>query len=219
MVKVSNYDLESAYGFLTAWARAGASLSELKALTEKERGDLLSQFLGVLRGYKEVRPIEYIVDCRAAPFEPEGLKIEAHKMGRRIAKIERRSEDNLFINGKEVAPHPFCCRKQHTTDGSFIKGLVLREVKSKLEIRDVNVLGCLVAHQELIPSSWKKQVGYEGGIYFWSTRYSDCGDQGKGRGIYLCRMGCNSSNWFVGRTFFYFRGQWEPCKRKFSGRK
>lgn len=129
----------------------------------KDSPSKADDFLKVLDGTHEVKPIDHVIDlgslCKL-PFDG-AERMNPPKSG--IVKLERKG-DTLYIDGKSI--NLFLSKKQK--DGWSIGGNDLRRM---LEARGGNisakVLDYLVAHPELWPESWKRVAGSTIYVLFW----------------------------------------------------
>ena len=106
--------------------------------------------LGVLIGTHEIRIIEHCIDCDAAPFLPDGWKVEEHQKGG-IIKFDA-SKVDLYLSKKQ---------KNGTIEGNKLR----EELKGK-KVLNANVLDYLLKNPHLIPKRWKDKS-----IFFWGTIY------------------------------------------------
>lgn len=122
--------------------------------------NLMKLVLGVLRGTHEIKGIEHVIDCDAAPFIPSGWKVEEHQKGGNI-KFDA-SKVELYLSKKQK-------------NGS-IEGNKLREELKGKKVLNANVLDYLLANPKAIPEEWKKdEKGNTRYIFFWGTIYRDSG--------------------------------------------
>ncbi len=139
-------------------------------------GDVLRDFLKVVRGHATISVVDHLIDCDADPFLPLGWQgVEDHVKGG-ILKLETRDSD-LYLNGQKIDFH----LSPNQQNGKVIQGHKLREeLKGKL-VLNANVLDDLLAHKELIPESWKEdEQGRIRYIFFWGTIY-----RGADRGLFV----------------------------------
>ena len=102
----------------------------------------------------EIKIIEHLIDCDAAPFIPNGLSVEEHK---KCGMFKFNPEKiSLYLSKKQKK-------------GS-IKGNDLRKELANQPNLNANVLDYLLAHPELIPEEWKGKY-----IFFWGTIYRNSG--------------------------------------------
>jgi len=92
---------------------------------------------------------DHIINLSSYPYVPENFSLEEH-VGEGLFEFSPNNV-SLYLSGKQ---------------NGGIKGDELREVLVGEPVLNANVLDYLLAHQELIPESWK---GKE--LYFWGTIY------------------------------------------------
>ncbi len=114
--------------------------------------NLMKLVLGVLRGTHEIKGIEHVIDCDAAPFIPSCWKVEEHQKNGNI-KFDA-SKVELYLSKKQK-------------NGS-IEGNKLREELKGKKVLNANVLDYLLANPKAIPEEWKGKY-----IFFWGTIYRD----------------------------------------------
>ena len=131
----------------------GYTLELMNALAEHPT--LFRDMLQVQLGYAEVKILEYLINCDADPFVPEGLQVEEHTKG-----------GQFKWNSTEV--EPFLSELQR--DGKISGGHDLRKELAGKSVLNANVLDYLLVHKHLIPEEWKDKA-----VFFWGTiyRYSD----------------------------------------------
>ena len=105
------------------------------------------------------RAARHIIDCNAAPFIPDGWRIEpkdqlAGAVGRKL--LWGKNKVGLFLAKKQ---------KKRLIDGHELR----KELKNKPVLK-ANVLDYLRAHPGLIPEEWKNKA-----VFFWGTVYCDPG--------------------------------------------
>jgi hypothetical protein len=132
-----------------AFRRNGWTNAEIKTLSE---GNVLAKVLQVIKGQAEIKMVEHLIDCDAAPFVPDGFSVEEHKKGG-LFKFDP-DEISLYLSKKQKK--------------SFIGGHDLRKKLSDKPVMNANVLDYLLAHPEIIPEEWKEKY-----ILFWGTIYRD----------------------------------------------
>lgn len=142
-------DVSQAAELKLAFRRNGWNNAEIKTLSE---GDILAKVLQVINGQAEIKIIEHLIDCDAAPYVPPGWSVEEHK----------KSGMFKFNPGKISL---YLSKKQKK--GS-IHGHDLRKDLTDKSVMNANVLDYLLAHPKLIPESWRDKC-----IYFWGTIYRD----------------------------------------------
>jgi len=142
-------DVSQAVELKLAFRRCGWNNAQIKTLSE---GDILAKVLQVIAGQAEITYPEHLINTDAAPFIPEDWTwtVEKHLTN----GIYKFSPDHvsLFLSDKQKK--------------SCIKGHKLRKELAGKPVLNANVLDYLLAHQELIPESWKGKT-----IFFWGTIY------------------------------------------------
>ena len=140
-------DVSQAEELKLAFRRKGWTNKDIKTASE---GSILGDFLKVIKGQAEIKMIEHLIDCDAAPFIPDGWSVEEHKKGGIWKWGSKKIE--LFLTKEQKKSYE-----------------VGNEIRKKLEGKSVlnaNVLDFLLAHPELIPEEWKGKA-----IFFWGTIY------------------------------------------------
>ncbi len=128
-----------------------------------------------LRGeLKVVEVNNYIIDCDANPFIPEGWEVVEHRKGGQFKWNPNRVV--LYI-----------CKEQK---GDGIGGHELRKKLEGKPVINANVLDYLLAHSELIPEAWKSKV-----IFFWGTIYCNSGGGLECRCLCWHSMYCWGDSW------------------------
>jgi hypothetical protein len=102
--------------------------------------------------------LEHLIDCDANPYIPCGCDVKEHKKGGLIK-----------FNLKNISL--YLSRRQKK---GGVSGDSLRTELANKNALNANVLDYLLAHQELIPKSWKgKSIFFWGTIYyFYSSKFS-----------------------------------------------
>ena len=135
-----------------------------------------------LAGQSELIVKEHAIDCDAAPFVPDGWKVEEHQKGGSF--IWDASKVELFLSESQKG-------------GKTIEGNKLRKELAKKLVLNANVLDYLMKNPHLIPEEWKKdEQGNTRYIFFGGTVYRRSSG-------YLC-VRCLS--WSDGRWFW--GGSW-----------
>jgi hypothetical protein len=93
----------------------------------------------------------YGIDCDAAPFVPDGWKVEEHQKGGSF--IWDASKVELFLSDSQKG-------------GKTIEGNKLRKELAKKPVFNANVLDYLLKNPHLIPEEWKGKD-----VFFWGTIY------------------------------------------------
>ncbi len=124
-----------------------------------------------------------IVNLDVYPSEPGTLKVSEHAPGGQfpwdLDKVELYLSEDQKGNG---------CISGHN---------LRKELKDK-RVANACLLDFLLAHPELIPSSWKGNV-----IYFWGTIYSN-GRGGPGVRTLYWSKGSNGARWSEGAVGTWF---------------
>lgn len=139
-------DVSQAHELKLAFRRNGWTNADIKALSE---GSLLADVLKVVKGQSEIKPIELLIDCDPDPFIPEGFTLVEHK---KMGLYKWNPNLPLYLSEKQ---------KKGSITGNDLK----KELANQL-VLNANVLDYLLAHQELIPESWKGKA-----VFFWGTIY------------------------------------------------
>lgn len=122
-------------------------------------------------GVKTPADLGHLIDCDAAPFIPNGWSVEEHKKGGHL----KFDPAKVFL---------YLSKKQKKKS---IGGYDLREELSGKPVMNANVLDYLLAHQELIPESWKGEL-----IFFWGTIYR----------YYIGHLGVRCLGWSGSRWYW-----------------
>ncbi len=118
----------------------------------------ITQVLDGLQCLIEGRPLgTHFIDLDAAPFIPDGWKVESHKKGGSFewdpAKVA------LHLEPEQIA-------------GKSLKGTELQKRLEGKSAFNANMLDWLLAHTEAIPEEWKQDGnGNTRYICFWDTVY------------------------------------------------
>jgi hypothetical protein len=150
---------------------------------------MLATLLPVIRGCGAVVIKEHIIDFEAAPFVPDGWKVESHRKTYPGTVVLTRVGDDLFLPaGMKV--EFFLSPNQ--AEGKSIKGDKLRKELEGKPVLTACVLDYLREHPELIPESWKTdEKGRTRYIFFWGTIYR------------------NSDGDLCVRSLYWRDGQWD----------
>jgi hypothetical protein len=141
--------LGQAHKLELAMRRVGGWTPEL--VEQLSTGNKLAEVRDILLGKREIREAEYVVDCDAQPFVPEGWEMEEYKKGGQVKWAPGIIE--LYLSKKQ-------------TGGKCVVGNELRKELADKPVLNANVLDFILAHLELIPEEWKGKY-----IYFWGTVY------------------------------------------------
>lgn len=144
-----------AHEFAITAAKSGWEISDFSSLTQSE--EKCRKVLQYLRGFAEITPVEYTIDCDTPPVIPGGYNwtVEEHRKGGQWkwdpAKV------SLYLSEEQKGD-------------KLIQGHKLREELKGKPVLNANVLDYLLAHQHLIPEEWKGKA-----VFFWGTiyRYAD----------------------------------------------
>ena len=150
-----------------AFERNGWCPEDVKWLSA---GTVLTDIRSVRLGVAEIKVLEYVIDCDAAPFTPSGLKVEEHKKSGAF-KWDTSPQVKLYLS-------------QFQKKG-VIGGNKLRKKLAGKPVLNANVLDYLLAHPHLIPEEWKDKY-----VFFWGTiyRYS-------GGGLCVRYLGGDGDEW------------------------
>ncbi len=116
---------------------------------------MMQNLKAVLLGHASLQVIKHLIDCDAAPFVPDGWKVEEHQKGGQFDWSH--AAVRLYLD-------------EGQQDGNYLKGDTLRKRLANRPVLNANVLDYLLANPHLIPEEWKGKY-----VFFWSTvyRYSD----------------------------------------------
>lgn len=158
---MGNLITETPYSEVTATMelldRLGVGREDLKRF-RKSSSRLKAEVAKLIKG---TGTSGHIIDCDAAPFVPDGWKVEEHK-----------KDGKLDFDASQVLFHLADGQK----GGKSIEGNKLRKELANMPVMNANVLDYLLANPDLIPDEWKAdESGNTRYIFFWGTvyRYSD----------------------------------------------
>lgn len=156
-MSLETLDVGQANELKLAFRRNGWTNEEIKKLCE---GDVLTNVHKFVFEKKEIKlSREFLIDCDAAPFVPEGWRVEEHKNGGQMKWDPSRVTLYLSDNQK---------------GNKHIEGNNLRKELENLPVQNANVLDFLLKHVELIPEAWKRdERGNTCCIFFWGSVYRD----------------------------------------------
>lgn len=158
-------DVDQAGELKAAFRRGNWTNGEIKRLSE---GDVLARVCGILRGTHEIKPIDHVPDLATIPKLPFNGALIFENKGTGIARLERR-DDELYLDDKEIELHLSPKQKKGAIPGNGLR----RYLEGK-PVLNAAVLDYLLAHQELIPDSWKtSEEGQTLYTFFWGTIYRD----------------------------------------------
>lgn len=160
-------DVSQAAELKLAFRRNGWNNAEIKTLSE---GNVLAKVLQVIKGQAEIKMVEHLIDCDAAPFVPDGWSVKEHKKTGQLkfdpAKI------SLYLSKKQKK--------------GVIGGHNLHKELNNKPVMNANVLDDLLVHPELIPEEWKGK-----NIFFWGTIYRDSDGN-----LYVRYLSSDESKWY-----------------------
>jgi hypothetical protein len=130
MAKSNEFALTLMSEVVITGAKAGWESKDFSDLAQSE--EKMKLVLGVLRGTHEIKGIEHVIDCDAAPFIPSGWKVEEHQKGGNI-KFDA-SKVELYLSKKQKS-------------GS-IEGNKLREELKGKKVLNANVMDYLLANPQ-----------------------------------------------------------------------
>ncbi len=118
-------------------------------------GDILAHLLPLVRAYGEVAvaTTQCIIDCDAAPFVPNGWKVESHINGGQF--VFDHAKVSLYLSRKQP-------------NGDYMLGNELRKEMLGKPVLNANILDYLLKNTNLIPEEWKGKY-----VLFWGTIYRD----------------------------------------------
>ena len=135
-------DVGQANELKLALRKAGYTNADIKQMCE---GKALAETLLIIKGYAKIEMVQFIIDCDADPFCPDGLRVEEHI----------NADSNFEWNPSKVLL--YLSEKQR--EKGTIGGNELRKELEGKKVLNANVLDWLLelGHQELIPEKWKKK--------------------------------------------------------------
>jgi len=139
-----------AHKVISAGELVGFTPAQWNALAENPT--LFDAIHDVVLGHAEIKPIEHLIDCDAAPFTQSGWKVEKHQKG-----------GQFKWDSAQVALYLSEFQKNGVIDGNKLRN----ELAGK-PVMNACVLDYLLAHPNLIPEKWKGKY-----VFFWGTIYRD----------------------------------------------
>ena len=119
------------------FASANLTVGQINAIVKKLGGE--DGAMKFLRGELIVQLVKHVIDCDAAPFCPEGWKVESHKKG---GQLEWSAEKiSLYLSAGQK-------------NGKWIVGNELRKELENQSVLNANVLDYLLAHPEVSSGQW-----------------------------------------------------------------
>lgn len=160
-------DVGQANELKLALRRGGWNNADIKMFCENSTA--VSQVLGVVRGVKEIRPIEGKIDLTSGGRLPNltGAQLKSY-VSQGIATLEFRG-GNLFLDGQMIVL--YLTEKQRSPVGEI--GIAIREqiIRNKTPM-SAALLDHLMDHPEMWP--WKGNArGETLCVPFWASIYSD----------------------------------------------
>ncbi|MDE2001222.1 MAG: hypothetical protein KGI60_01480, partial [Patescibacteria group bacterium] len=145
-------DVDQAGELKAAFRREGPwTNEEIKMLCERK--GFLTKVRQALLNLAEIKPVEYLIDCDADPFVPNGWLVEKHQKGGSF-KWDA-AQVKLYLSNQQ--------RNDKAIEGNKLR----RELVDK-PVLNANVLDYLLANPHLIPEEWKGKA-----VFFWGTIYRD----------------------------------------------
>ncbi|MBN1585422.1 hypothetical protein JW899_03585 [Candidatus Uhrbacteria bacterium] len=132
---------------------AGWTKADIEKLTQNPA--MAERFCDVLRGMATIELAKNDINLEAAPFVPEGWKICPEDQVKSAVR-------GLFRWRQGVIKLHLDERQKNWA----VPGHDLHKVIEGQPVLSAHVLDYLLAHQELIPESWKGKV-----VFFWGTVY------------------------------------------------
>jgi hypothetical protein len=174
---MSSYSEGSVHQLADALEKAGFTPEGVTKLKQFEN---LPGIMDVLYGRAEIAYPEYLINCDANPYIPDGSSVEEHKKG---GLWKWNPEISLYLSKKQEK-------------GKVIGGNDLRKELANQPVLNANVLDWLLAHPGLIPEEWKSKA-----IFFWGTIYRNSDGH-----LYVRCLGWNGFRWgwhdrWLGRGF------------------
>ena len=126
-------DVGQANELKLAFRKANYTNDDIKRLCE---GNILTNVRNVLLGFSEVKPIDHVIDLDAAPFIPDGWKVEKHQKGGSFKWDPKKV--SLYLSKQQK-------------EGSSINGKDLQKKLGDEPVLNANVLDYLLANKHLIP--------------------------------------------------------------------
>lgn len=145
-----------------AFRRAGFDNRDVKRLIEEP--NTLKDIREVWEGYLAFKPADHIIDCDADPCDMK--RVATH---RKMGKWKWNPDEVDFYIPE--AQKQATAQKQTETNNKHMgsDGYTVLEALSGKPVMNANVRDYLVAHQRLIPESWRQYRT----ITFWGTVYQE----------------------------------------------
>lgn len=180
---MSNFSIGALNQLGDALENAGWTAADVTSLRQfKELGKIRDVLYG--KALITYLGLGHIIDTDIAPFVPSGMSLESH-IGHGLWKW---APDliQLFLSERQ---------KKNYQEGNQLRK-VIEALKGRMAL-NANVLDYLLAHQELIPGSWKGKL-----VFFWGTIYRR--SDGK---LYVRYLHWDGSEWYWNDCWLgsYFR--------------
>lgn len=162
-------DVGLAYKIKQALSRNG--ITDVADLDWLATGNNIAKMRRVRLGHAEIVIPEYVIDCDADPFVPDGWSVEKH---RRSGAFKWNAEGvTLYLDKGQK-------------NGKWIEGNKIRKELADKPVLNANVLDYLLAHPHLIPEEWKGKA-----VFFWGTIYRD-----RDGSLYVRYLGWDGGRWY-----------------------
>ena len=168
-----SYLFEQVAQLVKKMSAVGWTKAELTLLGQASESQY-AEISAYLRGELEMVNKNHIVNLAAAPKLPfDGVEVVKHEStinGKSQVELEKRSDDNLYMDGCKIV----LTQSRRQLNGRIIEGHELRkELESgELVLLNSNVLDYIFDHPELFPEHWKTdKKGSTRYIYFWGSIY------------------------------------------------
>jgi len=158
---MSSYSEGQTHQLMTKLEAAGYTADDITKLGQSKH---LPEIKDVLNGRAVISYPQHLIDCDAAPFQPNGWSVEKHTKGGQFQWNPTRVK--LYVAKSQKS-------------GKLVEGNKLRKELEGQLVLNANVLDYLLAHPELIPDEWKGKAAF-----FWGTIYR--GSSGNLCVRYLC---------------------------------
>ncbi|MCI5108567.1 MAG: hypothetical protein MRY49_01840 [Candidatus Pacebacteria bacterium] len=125
------------------------------------------------------------------PYTPNNWSIEEHDKSLGTVTLEKRSDGELYLNGRMVTLYLDPEQEKGTVGGHKLR----ERLKGKM-VLNATILDYLRENPELIPDSWKGKS-----IFFWGTVYCDSGGY-----LYVRFLYWNDDAWSW--NYYWLDGDW-----------
>ncbi len=149
------------------------------------KGDALGEFRRVLLGEATIVHKEYVIDCDAFPFVPDGYAVESHFKGGAYTWVKEAQAEALYLSDQQEG-------RIGTDSNSSIPGHYLygELVSRNIPVLNANVLMFLLKYPQIIPEEWRNRR-----VHFWGTVYRN-----KNNHRYVLCLYCTNNVWQWGYT-------------------